>query len=142
MAALNKTTAPKVKAIVMSGRSRSGKKLSHEELQPDIQRLLDYAATMQAPNQSSYRAKLTSELNVRINQLEREHMDTAMGNVSHAASSQDVRIDAMKQKFKEAMETFVQDVQDSMDEVSSGHQDLHESIDVAVDQHQKGQQFH
>ena len=137
MASLNKNTAGKVKARVMSGVDKGGRQLSLEELQPDIQRLLDYASTMQGPNQSSWRAKLTSELNVRINQLERERMDTAMGNVSHAASSQDVRIDAMKQKFKEAMETFVQDVQDSMDEVSSGHQDLHASIDAAVDQHQK-----
>ena len=135
MAALNKTTAPRVKARVMSGVNKGGKKLSFEELQPDIQRLLDYANTMQGPNQRAYRAKLTSELNVRIHELERERMDAALGNVSQASSSQGVRIDVMKQQFQEATD-LMQNVQESMGEVSSGHQDLHESVDAAVDQHQ------
>ena len=84
----------------MSGVDKGGRKLSFEELQPDIQRLLDYDSTMQGSNQSSYRAKLTSELNVRINQLERGRMDTAMGNVSHAASSQSMNIENMNQKIQ------------------------------------------
>ena len=135
MAALNKNTAGKVKARVMSGVGKDGRKLTFEELQPDIQRLLDYASTMQGPNQSSWRAKLTSELNVRINELERERMDTAMANVSHAAYSQDMRIEAMQQKFQKAENVF-QELKESMDAVSGGHEDLHETIDNAVDQHQ------
>ena len=93
-------TAGKVKARVMSGMDKDGRKLSFEELQPDIQRLLDYASTMQGSNQSSWRAKLTSELNVRIKQLERERMGTAMGNVSHVASSQIMNIENMNQKIQ------------------------------------------
>ena len=119
----------------MSGVGKDGRKLTFEELQPDIQRLLDYASTMQGPNQSSWRAKLTSELNVRINELERERMDTAMANVSHAALSQDMRIEAMQQKFQKAENVF-QELKESMDAVSGGHEDLHETIDNAVDQHQ------
>ena len=135
MAALNKNTAGKVKARVMSGVGKDGRKLTFEELQPDIQRLLDYASTMQGPNQSSWRAKLTSELNVRINELERERMDTALANVSQAAYSQDMRIEAMQQKFQKAENVF-QELKESMDAVSGGHEDLHETIDNAVDQHQ------
>ena len=82
------------------GVDKGGRELSFEELQPDIQRLLDYAAANQGQNQNAYMAKLTSELNVRINQLERERMDTAMGNVSHATYSQHMNIENMNQEFQ------------------------------------------
>ena len=78
MAALNKNTAGKVKARVMSGKDASGRILTFEELEPDFQRLLDYAETMQGPNNSVYRAKLTSEVNTRMLQLKQERVDVAL----------------------------------------------------------------
>ena len=90
---------------------------------------------MQGPKQSAYRSKLTSEINRRVQELNRDHMDAALGDISHAATNQGTRIEAVNQKFR-ALRAAFQEVDSSLSEVTDGHQDLHESIDDAVTIHQ------
>ena len=105
----------------MSGQDASGRVLTFEELQPDIDRLLDYAQTMDGPNQSAYRAKLTSEVNVRVQQLRQTRMDLALTAVSKATYDQDANIEAVGQTVG-VLATAVQHVQERLEVVRNGQQ--------------------
>ena len=139
MPALNRTTAPKVLARVRSGKNASGRILTCEGLEPDFQRLLDYAETMQSPNNSVYRARLTSEVNTRMQRLKQERMDMALTAVGKATYDQGENIKAVGKKI-DVLFTAAEDAQSSFSELRDGHHNIINAARKGAGHQQEGRQ--